>query len=48
MVREAYAVGVSVKRADCINLSTSDKLKLVKSAQEGGEDKFNFFEADVK
>ena len=33
---------------DRVSLSTSDKLKLAKSAREGGENKFTFFETDGK
>ena len=43
MVREVWATGVSVKQTDRASLTTSEKLKLAKSAREGGENKFAFF-----
>ena len=43
---EVAAAGVSVKKEQRTNLSASDKLKLAKSAREGGPDKFTFFESD--
>ena len=45
---DVVATGISVKRTDRDSLSTSDKLKLAKSAREGGRDKFTFFETDGK
>ena len=45
-VRDAVASGVSVKKEERNNLSTSDRLKLAKAAREGGMDKFTFFESD--
>jgi len=47
-VREVSAAGISVKKTDCAPLSTSDKLKLAKSAREGEENRFTFFETDGK
>ena len=38
-VGEIVAAGVSVKKEDRKNLSTSDRLKLTKSAREGGMEK---------
>jgi len=43
-IQEFSADGVSVKRELRFKLSTSDQLKLSKSAREGGSDKFSFFE----
>ena len=43
-VQEVAAAGVSVKKELRTKLSTSDQLKLSKSAREGGSDKFSFFE----
>jgi len=39
-VREVSAAEVSVKRTNRFTVSTSDKLKLAKSTQEEGENKF--------
>ena len=47
-VQEVTAAGVSVKKELRSKLSTSDQLKLSKSAREGGSDKFSFFETDGK
>ena len=44
-IQEVSAAGVSVKKELRTKLSTSDQLKLSKSAKEGGSDKFAFFEA---
>ena len=43
---EVAAAGVSVKKEDRGSLSTSDKLKLARSAREGSTNKFSFFESD--
>ena len=45
-VRDVVAAGVSVKKEERTNLSTSDRLKLAKAAREGGTNKFTFFESD--
>ena len=45
---EVTAAGVTMKKEPHKNLSTSDKLKLMKSALEGGTDKFIVFELDGK
>ena len=45
-VRDVVAAGVSVKKEERNNLSTSDRLKLARAAREGGTDKFTFFESD--
>ena len=45
-VRDVVAAGISVKKEERTNLSTSDRLKLTKAAREGGRDKFPFFESD--
>ena len=42
-IQEVTAAGVSVKKELRVKFSTSDQLKLSKSAREGG-DKFSFFE----
>ena len=42
--QEVTSAGVSVKKELRSKLSTSDQLKLSKSAREGGSDKFAFFE----
>ena len=47
-VSDIVAAGVTVKKEARAGLSTSDKLKLLKAAREGGEDKFTFFESDGK
>lgn len=47
-VGEIVTAGVSVKKEERKNLSTSDRLKLAKSAREGGTEKFTFFESDGK
>ena len=47
-VKEITVAGVSVKKENSIKLSTSDQLNLSKYAQEGGSDKFSFFETDGK
>ena len=44
ILQEVTAAGVSVKKELRSKLSTSDQLKLSKSAKEGGIDKFSFFE----
>ena len=43
---QVTAAGVSVKKKDRQSLSTSDKLKLSRTAREGGMDKLCFFETD--
>ena len=43
-IKKVTAAGVSVKKELRYKISTSDKLKLSKSAREGGSDKFSFFE----
>ena len=43
---QVSSAGVSVKKEDRRALSPGDKLKLSKSAREGGKDKFSFFQAD--
>jgi hypothetical protein len=45
-VRDVVAAGVSVKKEERNNLSTSNRLKLARAAREGGTDKFTFFESD--
>ena len=45
-IRDVVATGVSVKKKERTNLSTSDRLKLAKATREGGTDKFTFFESD--
>ena len=45
-IRDVVAAGVSVKKEDRTNLSTSDRLELAKVVREGGTDKFTFFESD--
>ena len=42
--QEVTAAEVSVKKELRSKLSTSDQLKLSKSAREGGSNKFSFFE----
>ena len=42
-VQEVAAAGVSIKKELRTKLSTSDQLKLSKSAREGGSNKFSFF-----
>ena len=42
--QEVTTAGVSVKKDPREKLSTSDQLKLSKSAREGGSDRFSFFE----
>ena len=45
-VPDVVAAGVSVKKEERTNLSTSYSLKLAKAAREGGADKFTFFDLD--
>ena len=45
-IQEVTAAGVSVKKELGCKISTSDQLKLSKSAREGGSDKFSFFETN--
>ena len=42
----AVSANVSAKKEDRGSLSTSDKLKLARSAREGSTNKFSFFESD--
>ena len=43
---DMQSAGVSVRKEKRDALSTSDRLKLSKSAREGGNDKFTFFVTD--
>ena len=45
-VEDVQSAGVSVRKDKRDELSTSDRLKLSKSAREGGGDKFTFFVTD--
>ena len=45
---DVLAAGLTVKKADCIKLSTSEKLSLSKAVWEGGNDTCPFFESNRK